>query len=460
MSLRKLVFLIRANKIYVGGMFVAFFLVALVFGSLPSGRAQTASSYTNYAAPSALGASAGEPSIGINWNSGNVMFQASLKTLRVTFNDSASPATATWVNKSALDTSLVTLDPILFTDSVTGRTFVAQLAGKAALSAYTDNDGDTSIPTLGFGINSGVDHQTIGAGPYAPGFPATLYPHAVYYASQDIALAETARSDDGGLTFGAAIPMYTLLQCGGLHGHIKVAPDGTVYVPNKSCGGKQGVAVSADNGLTWSVRTVPSSTVGKNDPSVGVGAGNTVYIGYAGADGHARAAVSRDRGVTWTDVQDVGAAFGIQNTVFPAVVAGDDDRAAFAFLGTPTGGDGTGTNTAFTGVWHLYVATTYDGGRTWTTVDATPNNPVQRGVICTNGTTCPSGTRNLLDFMDVTVDLQGRVLVGYADGCITSGCIQGVDKNRDGKVNSLDNDGAALATIARQSGGTDLFATR
>jgi hypothetical protein len=69
---------------------------------------------------------------------------------------------------------------------------------------------------------------------------------------------------------------------------------------------------------------------------------------------------------------------------------------------------------------------------------------VQRGSICTAGTTCGQN-RNLLDFMDVTVDPQGRVLVGYADGC-TGACATGGAQNYD-----------ALATIARQTGGPRLF---
>jgi hypothetical protein len=440
---------------------ISLFIMAIMLAPLPVMRAQgsTAPTYTNYAAPSGLGQDAGEPSIGANWNTGRVMFQAGLETLRVTFDNSVLPAAATWANKSYTTTSLTTFDPILFTDSVKGRTFVSQLLPtKASLTAITDNDGDSWTPTAGFGINSGVDHQTVGAGPFAAGLigPLTAYSNAVYYASQDIALAEAAVSLDGGISFGPSVPMYNLTQCGGIHGHVKVAPDGTVYVPNKGCNGGQALVVSTNNGITWTVRNVPGSTQGTSDPSVGVGSGGTVYFGYVDSNGHPKVAVSHNRGLNWTSPQDVGTPFGIQNTVFPAVVAGDDNRAAYAFIGTSTGGDGTGTDTAFTGTWHLYVATTTDGGSTWTTVDATPNDPVQRGVICTNGTTCPSGTRNLLDFMDVTIDKQGRVLVGYADGCVTSACVQGQDKNGDGKINSLDNDGAALATITRQSGGTDL----
>jgi hypothetical protein len=415
----------------------------------------TPPTYSNYPAPESFGGAhdAGEPSIGVNYNTGAVMYQAGLSTAKVTF-DSASPANATWADKTASiangcplgDTT--SLDPILFTDHVTGRTFESQLAGKTALTCYTDNDGDSWNPTSGSGINSGVDHQTIGGGIYSPNDPIgplTSYPNQVYYCSQDIADANCAASHDGGLTWGPAVPMYDLTQCGGLHGHVKVSPvDGTVYVPNKGCGSGQAVAVSEDGGTTWSVRGVPGSTPGDSDPSVGIGSNGTVYFGYQAADGHARIAVSNDKGQTWKHDQDVGAALGIQNVVFPAVVAGDDDRAAFAFIGTTTGGNYQDTAN-FHGVWHVYVATTIDGGQSWETVDATPNDPVQRGSICTGGTTC-GNDRNLLDFIDATVDQQGRVLVGWADGC-TGACAQaGGTQNYD-----------ALATITRQDSGPRLF---
>jgi len=444
----------------------------------PTPSSEAAPRFTNYQAPAEMGNGAGEPTIGVNWDSGNAMFLSSLETLRVKWDDTASPAPVVWQNVTATTESLRTLDPILFTDSDAGpyrtnRTFVSQLLVKSSAMSFTDDDGATWTQSQGSGINSGVDHQTIGGGPYAknpdgslkggaiqrPGPNGKIYPNAIYYASQDVGLAEIGRSDDGGFTFGPAIPMWTLVQCDGLHGHIKVAPDGTVYVPNKSCGGKQGVAVSEDNGLSWSIRTVDGSVAGDTDPSVGIGSDGTVYFGYADGDGHARVAVSHDRGATWEHVQDIGAAQGIQNTVFPAVIAGDSNRAAYFFLGSTTpGANGRGTDLSFPGTWYGYIATTYDGGVSWVTANATPNDPVQRGVVCTNGTTCPDGTRNLLDFNDLTVDKQGRVLAAYADGCVTAECIRGVDKNGDGKLDSNDNDGTDKATIIRQSGGKRLYA--
>jgi hypothetical protein len=413
--------------------------------------------------------SAGEPSIGVNWNTGKVFIEAGNHTLRVTFNDRTRPATASWEDKRS-PFSRVSLDPILFTDSGLfggpNRTFASQLDGACSETSFTDNDGDLWLPSQGCGLPAGVDHQTVGGGNYASPAPRhSSYPHAIYYCSQDIVTAFCARSDDGGVTFGPGIPIYTFTsldalnilgptahpgQCGGLHGHIRIAPDGTAYVPNHDCKDannvdRPGMAVSTDNGLTWTVRTVPDAKTSRpgGDPSVASGSHNTIYFGYVNVDGHPKIAVSRDRGLHWSKSKDVGTPFGIQKTQFPEVIAGDDNRAAFAFLGTRTAGDDQSAD--FTGVWHLYVAFTYDGGRTWTTVDATADDPVQRGCIWNGGGS--NICRNLLDFNDITVDKFGRVLVGYADGC-TGACM------RDPTQNTHD----ALATIGRQTGGRGLFA--
>ena len=158
-------------------------------------------------------------------------------------------------------------------------------------------------------------------------------------------------------------------------------------------------------------------------------------------------AVGRRSGTTiqWGASHDVGTFFHLENTAFSTVVAGDDDRAAYAFLGSPAPGDFQDAN--FRGVWHLFVAHTFDGGQTWTTVDATPDDPVQRGCIWMQGgaATC----RNLLDFNDLTVDAQGRVVGAYADGCIGP-CAHAPNS-------AYGNSFSALATIARQTGGKRLF---
>src|SRR4051812_9040314 len=407
--------------------------------------------FTNYPAPNGLGTDSGEPSIGADWKTGNTMFQAGLQALKVQWDDSVSPAKASWTDVTFPTTELASLDPIGFMDQRTSRWFSSQLSGTTSLAALTDDDGGLWVQSEGGPGNGGVDHQTFGGGPFAapltrdPNGP--LYPDAVYYCSQDLVAALCARSDDGGVTFNPAVPIYTD-ECGGLHGHVSVGPDGTVYVPNRNCGGKQAVVVSEDNGLHWSVRSVPGTTNGAWDPSVGVAADGTVYFGYDDGDGHAKVAISHDHGQTWTSVRDVGLPAGVNQSAFPRVVAGDPDRASIAFLGTSETSLGAfGDDPSWPGVWYLYVATTYDGGNTWTTVNATPGDPVQRGTICGGGFGgCDNGTRNMLDFMGSTVDKQGRTLVGYADGCVDA-CVTGAGAST-----------AALATIARQLNGRGLFA--
>ncbi|HEX8228893.1 MAG TPA: S-layer homology domain-containing protein [Chloroflexia bacterium] len=420
----------------------------------PIGGGAGAAFYDNFLGPKAEGTlDASEPTLGVNWKTGNVMYLALLHALRWTFDDCTVPATSTFTDTvdNQITSDIETLDPILTHDPVLGRTFVSQLRGSGSAIDITDDDGETYIPSTGATGNQGVDHQSIASGPYRPGsegLALTEYPHAVYYCAQSIVAAFCSRSDDGGLTFGTHVPIYTLADCGlgGLHGHVKVAPDGTVYVPKPSCGFEsQAVAVSIDNGMSWQVRTVPISADPFSDPSIEIGADGTVYFGSIDNDGFPMASASTDRGQTWSTPVNVGAQHGIKNSVFPAVTAGDGDRAAFAYIGTTT--EGNYAAEEFTGEWHLYVAHTYDRGQTWVTTDVTPTDPVQRRNICGSGP-----CRNLLDFFDAVVDKEGRVIVGYADGCVGP-CVS----------NPFPADGSAgfrarEVVIARQSGGKRLFA--
>ena len=436
----------------------------------PTPASGVAPRYQNYtppgAGPATLGIAAGEPSIGVNWtsetgqNGGRSLYIALLQTLRITFNDGciASPS-ALWEDVSFPTTATQSFDPILFTDHGTGRTMVSQLIFPAGslttASAFTDNDGQTWVESTGAGIGSGIDHQTIGGGgPFHAPLINPAYPNAVYYCAQ-LPASTCAISLDGGATYGTAVPVYMPGECGGLHGHIKVGPNGTAYLPNKSCGTGQAVIVSENNGATWTVRAVPGSASASSDAAVGIGRGDDpatngrgrVYLGYADADTRAVISTSTDSGVTWSQPLDVGAAFGINNVAFPAVVAGDDNRAAYAFYGTPTEGGLQGAR--FQGVWHLYVAHTYDGGQTWRTVDVTPNDPMQRGCIWLGGGA--NICRNMLDFMGVDVDKRGRVVIGYNDGCAGAECSQA-------PATATGNSYTSLAAVARQTGGKSLFA--
>jgi hypothetical protein len=420
-----------------------------------------------------MGRNGGEPSVGSNFATGVANFQSDLQTLFIAFDDSCplNGLSANWVARNAPSSVVIDSDPIGFTDrgftdalGFHSRVFAAELtllSPNTVKISHSDDDGVTWVgPDQPGGIASAVDHETMGGGPYhlpiPPRPPGTVYPNAIYYCSQDIAAAFCARSDDGGITYGGSVPLYQLLTCGGLHGHVKVSPvDGTVYVPNRECGGVQSVAVSQDNGTTWTVRPVqnaantaePGLVGGGDDPAVGIDNNGRVYFSFSNAGTAAAVATSDDFGATWQNFFDVGRSYGLRNAAFPAAVGGSAGRAAVAYYGstTPQGAATGDSNTAhFTGFWHLYVAHTFDGGATWTTTDATPNAPMQRSGILRGGGA--DIVRNLLDFFDITIDRDGRVLVGYVNGCEGGNCVQAAPT-------ATGNAYTVAATIARQSSG-------
>ena len=467
--------------------------------------------FFNYYAPPGWLEDAGEPTMGMNWKTENVSrpgpgdqtFTTTLRDgtqtvipnggtslyygginnyfLRANFDDCASPALVNWAQIPLThgNAGRVFYDPILFTDHWTGRTFVCQELGLTpggSTIEFTDDDGDSMHPSQGAAPSGGVDHQTIGGGPFHAPVPPTLitpkdppdpgatpYPHAVYYASQAVATATSELSLDGGFSYPVQTSMFTISDCAGLHGHIKVAEDGTAFVPDKACaeagvpfvfGGHPAVVVSENNGATWDVRIVEGadSDAGVDDASVGVSwcppeacseaekasRSNHIYLGFMYSGGRPGIAYSNNKGQSWVRVTDLGAQTGIKHIAFPAVAVGDPGRAAFTFFGTTT--EGAYNTPEFPGIWHLYIAMTFDFGQTWTVKNVSPEGPIQRGGICGDGT-----CRNLLDFMDIQIDKQGRILVAGEDGCI-GGC-------ELGGTNSF----TAKAFITRQMGGKRMF---
>jgi hypothetical protein len=417
-----------------------------------------------------LGRNAGEPSIGDNWVSDTAMYISGLQTLFVKFNDTcpADGLSSTWANRAAATQIAVDSDPIGFTDPITGRSFTGQLTllSPSCKTSFTDNDGALWVPTQGSGIASAVDHETIGGGIYHAPIPSlpTPYNHAVYYCSQEGAnnTGFCSRSDDGGLTYGPSFSVTPpgLNVCSGLHGHVKVSPqDGTVYLPFNSCDGAGSVGVSEDNGITWTVRHVQNGVVSTapsasfQDPAVSVDANGRVYFVIANNDTQAAVATSDDHGLTWQQLGNVSDIYGLKNIRYPAAIAGNTNRAAVSFYGTTTAGDAL--QATFAGVWHLYVAHTFDGGATWTTTDATPNAPMQRGCIWAKGGA--NICRNLLDFFDMTIDKDGRVLVGYVNGCEGGNCVQAPLTLSGETPAGQGNAYTTTATIARQSSGRRLL---
>jgi hypothetical protein len=461
--------------------------------------------YQNFYAPAGSSAEpgSGEFNIGFDPMTHRILTMNTGPIWRLTPPEILIPAKpecceALWEDKSANTTS-VGLDPILWTDQKTGRTFVSNsTAGANAVYAYTDaaapfNDGDLWIEVGAAPANGSADHETLGSGPYPASLSALTTPvnhgEMVFYCAQaGVGPASCQRSDDLGSSYGPGVLTYNgfTTACGGLHGHLHVAPDGTAWLPANQCGGKQGGAISIDGGVTWSEFIVQKTGSGGftatsqadgADPSIGIDSNNTVYYCYVndegGGQGHVHVAVGKRSGsssnVNWLRDTDVGASHGIVNAVETEAVGGSTGRAACGFIGTnaPDGAGGGGgyENGNFNGVWYAYIATTYDEGATWVTVNATPNDPVQNHTgVWQQGGSGENGDRNLLDFNEITIDDKGRVLYGYSDGCHTLSCIQGDNLGNRPRPNPDVDPGpylerGAFMRVARQTGGKTLLAS-
>jgi hypothetical protein len=418
----------------------------------------------------------GEFNIGYNPATGRIMVMNSGPIWRITPAEKLAPAqpeccAELWENKSN-NTTNIGVDPILWTDQNSGRTLASNsTAGAGLVYGLTDNDGDTWVGAGVAPVSGGTDHETIASGPYPdilpynvsgglgdPSNPVT-HGHMVFYCSQTWPLgpATCQRSDTLGVAYGPGVTAYQgngITECSGIHGHVKVGPDGTVYVPVRECGTNSGLVISLDAGASWTEFIVPDSLPGGSDPTIAIGANNTIYYAYTkvNADAtevhtHVQVGVltkTPTPSIAWSKDTDLGASHGIVNSVFPEAVAGDDNRAAVGFLGTDRAGFSEGLS--FPGYWYLFIATTYDGGNTWNVVNASPKDPVQgKGGIWLGGGS--NTNRNLLDFNEVTMTEKGYVLFGYSDGCV-GGCVTNPDTNSF----------TAHQRVARQIGGKPLFA--
>jgi hypothetical protein len=147
------------------------------------------------------------------------------------------------------------------------------------------------------------------------------------------------------------------------------------------------VAVDSTNGNVYATWSNKSST------------GTNVFFSY-----------SADAGTSWSAPIIVNIA-PANTAVFPWVDAhgGIVDVVYY----------GTTTTNATGAVWNVYLAQTTDNGASFTQslVSSTPNHI---GVVCTEGTACAPGTRNLLDLFQVGIDpLNGLAAIVYVDDTLT-----------------------------------------
>ena len=322
-------------------------------------------------------------------------------------------------------------DPMLWVDPTTDRVFTDHMTGLYCSNMiYSDDEGEswTMKPmTCGTPVN---DHQKVATGiGYGPAYPAPVtspvYENPVFYCYNKLVATRCAVSMDGGLTFPIENTVAGLggdSTCGGINGHPAPHPDGTMFVPlNLGCPATA-VGVSEDSGLTWTFKMAPWEDIGANeiDPEITVTPDGTAYMLWRGQDHLQYLARSADKFDTWEGPWRVSPE-GVKSTAFAGLTSQVDGKIAFAFLGSRDTG-AYPSEAPDDARWHLFTGVSLDAAAanpTFTLLQATPDaDPVQIGCVWLEGGGEPC--RNMLDFIDMASDKDGRFYVAYTEGCIAA----------------------------------------
>ncbi len=176
------------------------------------------------------------------------------------------------------------------------------------------------------------------------------------------------------------------------------------------------VSRSTDGGEIWTAALVfhASTPVGLNNVFPTLAADPTNGKLYAAwSDAHSVFfSMSADQGQTWTPAVIVNIA-PANTSVFPWIAAYNGTVDLVYYGTTASSKDDPSA------VWNVYLAQTTNDGASFQQSRAS-NTPNHVGVICTNGTRCASGTRNLLDLFKVGIDPRnGRAAIIYTDDTLT-----------------------------------------
>ncbi len=176
------------------------------------------------------------------------------------------------------------------------------------------------------------------------------------------------------------------------------------------------VSRSTDDGLSWTANLVfhaPLFTDFSNVfPALAVDPTNgKLYAVWSNAH-HVFFSASSNQGATWSSAITVNLA-PATTALFPWVAA-YNGTVDVVYYGTPAASKDDSS-----AIWNTYLAKTSNDGASFAQSKVS-NTSNHTGVICTNGTGCASGTRNLLDLFEVAINPQnGRAAIIYTDDTIT-----------------------------------------
>jgi hypothetical protein len=227
-----------------------------------------------------------------------------------------------------------------------------------------------------------------------------------------------AKSFDGGISFPqvAEVTKPVLGVQPGDQGNMVVdQSNGNVYMvfigayPNQVY-----LAKSSDGGLNWLLKLIYQSPSGTSlqhvFPAIAIDRGGNLHVVFN--DGRRSLLTSsRDQGASWTTPVQVNTGANAKTSVEPWVVAGDAGKLNIFFYGTSSS-DYMDPNAQ----WQIFMAQTQNAFRNVPVLYIKPATGIMhKGAICVNGTACPNGTRNLLEYFFPDTYLDGNALATYPD---------------------------------------------
>ncbi|QQG48169.1 MAG: hypothetical protein HY247_05275 [archaeon] len=242
------------------------------------------------------------------------------------------------------------------------------------------------------------------------------------------------QSTDGGLTFtnGAFIGKTLGTDTSIFQGPVATGPDGSLYNVYAGPSPRQinlatcpapcslpPLPLSAASASAFTVtpafRGPTNMTVTSVFPQVAVDASGNIYVAWS--TGRSIYLISSsDGGKTWTLPVRVNNGPETATALEPWLQAGDNGRVALMWYGTSVSSNSPDNFTAFANAqWKTFYAVTpnaLSSQPTFYQVVASggkdlPDGVVHRGPICTEGTACPSGSRNLAEYSSFTIDNYG-----------------------------------------------------
>lgn len=317
-------------------------------------------------------------------------------------------------------------DPMVVIDPWTDRIFQIELYDLVCnWLVYSDDGGDSWMSNPKACSSVVVDHQTIGAGP--PALATTVpvgYPNVVYVCVNQIANSHCSRSLTGGVTFESYHIVYPPVSpaeggCnlpGGIHGHVLVGPDGTVYLPRQYCD-RAYAGISRDDGLTWDlVDVAPSMGASDQDPNMAFDKAGNVYYFWIGTDEIPYLVWSSDSGRSWSEPVRVAPPH-VTAANLPAIAAGDDGRIGVMYMAT----DDTETPPAEGTDWDnvtfdAYITVSLDATATDPTFATVRANPV--GDALYRGDCTHQRCGFVREFGDATLAPDGSFYAAFVDACL------------------------------------------